>query len=1448
MLSFAKGYDTAYLTNEVGGGREGYYTGAVAAGEPAGLWYGAGAAALGLSGEVSAELMEAIYHAHLDPRDPAAHDRATWGQAAMLGEPNRNYRSTAAIYTDLLKANPGADPVRRAELMTEAERTTRQNIEFYDYTFSAQKSVSLAGASFERMAQEARAAGRLDEAAAWAVMHKAVEDAVLAGARASVDVLQDLGGYSRIGHHDGVTGQWIDAHSMVVAQFLQHDSRDRDPQLHVHNGILSRVLCADGEWRKLDSTVTYAQKDAAGAVGERVMEAHLARALGMRFELRPDGVAREVVGVGEVLRELFSSRRGNIGPETNRLAAAFTDRYGREPSPLERWHLAQQATLETRAGKSHDGETQDARLDRWASEAQQAAAGGLTRLAHTVVAHARDEHEPEMFSPRDVVERAVAELELTHSTWTRSDVMAAVGKALPANPGVTPEQVVPLLDSLTDEALKSAPRITPEPDTEGLPAEAFLENGQSAMARPNVAKFSSERSLVTDHVLRKAASGTGAAAMTREQADELLARYAASNKKLGADQAAALRGITTSGAKVETVHAAAGTGKSFLLGAIADAWTQAGMGRVFGLATAENAARVLADEGVTARNVAAWLAAQKRLAGGYPEAGDAPLTLRAGDIVAVDEASMISRGRIAEVQAITDAMNAKLLLLYDQHQLGAIGPGGTAADIGAHGRQYELTEVRRFDQEWERAASLKLRAGDTSVLAEYARHGRIVDAGTPEQAEAAAARAWLADTLEGHESLLIVPTNEAANRTNARLRDDLIRMGKVEEHGTFLGKIGGHNAVSVGDLVQGRRCGWDLVGFEGNTQAPITRETYRVTGVREDGGLTVASILDRTVDGESLAEPMHLSREYVTTALSHAYASTVHAAEGRTVWSGHGVAGPGVNAEGMYVQASRGTHSNTLWTATKAVAREAEPGEANTANTRSAVAVLADILEAAKPDVTALAQMEQAVAEERSTRKQGEQAIDVAQRATVGRTSGMLDQLAAEGVLTPWDRERLAADQTSWSLDRMLRRAELAGHDPTTVLRNAVTERDLATAESPSQALYSRIANSLDGQLDPKVASYTDLLPKNIDHTYLEWGQRRAEAADDRRRELGELAAEECPQWAVQTLGPPPDDPIARAEWEHKAGWGASYRELTGREDLGDALGSAPSSNVPELHSLWRAAHSAMDLPGVTPVEQEASAGLLRIWVHAWERERLWAPIYAADKLAAATQAAQRAQDDAAIWRARAENTTDPTEAATLRAEADKATAQVESLTQRVTELTLADDIQVRYYTATAATRDAAQRARVELGIRGVDLTDPAERTSTQEWLDAHATSDGEEDPHRVVTDELELSDTGWEQIRAEADRLAEDSARHLTETAVPDIRDTAGADAGEYTDTDERGTVPSADQSAAAVDRARDALTELNTRREHDQSREAHEHIRWELDDRATEQRDRDDELVSEC
>src|SRR5438477_2437794 len=81
MLSLHTGYDTAYLTDAVGGGAAAtdYYT--AAKGEPPGYWQGAGARALGLEGMVDADVMKRLYHEDIGPD----------GQALVRRQRKANY-------------------------------------------------------------------------------------------------------------------------------------------------------------------------------------------------------------------------------------------------------------------------------------------------------------------------------------------------------------------------------------------------------------------------------------------------------------------------------------------------------------------------------------------------------------------------------------------------------------------------------------------------------------------------------------------------------------------------------------------------------------------------------------------------------------------------------------------------------------------------------------------------------------------------------------------------------------------------------------------------------------------------------------------------------------------------------------------------------------------------------------------------------------------------------------------------------------------------------------------------------------------------------------------------------------------------------------------------------------------------------------------------------------
>ncbi|NMH79813.1 ATP-dependent DNA helicase [Pseudonocardia xinjiangensis] len=861
--------------------------------------------------------------------------------------------------------------------------------------------------------------------------------------------------------------------------------------------------------------------------------------------------------------------------------------------------------------------------------------------------------------------------------------------------------------------------------------------------KPGTERYATDEQLLGERELRAAAVRRGAPAWTTEQADDLLARFSRSGRTLGADQEAALRGILTSGAAVELLMAPAGTGKSFLVGTLADSWGgPPGAGeererRVFGLAYGQRQADVLGDEGVTSRNIRRWLDGQARLDAGTAGGDDEAFRLRSGDLVVVDEAGAASTPALVAIHRRCAQAGAKLLLVGDPKQLAAVGAGGAMADIAERGIRYELAEVRRFRNSWEGPASLRLRDGDETVVAEYAKQGRLVDGGTPEQAEAAAARAWLAATLDGRDALLVVGSNAAAARVSNALRSELVRLGRVEERGVPLGMQGTY--AGVGDLVQARRNAWHLDGWQGNTAAPINRTVYRVTALAPDGGgLTVARVTGRDADGaEQLGEPLHLPAGYVNEHVTLAYASTVHAAHGRTVQDGIGVLAPGTDAEAAYVQATRGTDTNMLFAVTRNVSDSAATGETFGVAERGAATVLADVIRPPDEDRnrTALAEAEAAADRARSTATQIDPLLTVLGDALGGRTGRWLDELAAAGVLPERHRVAFAADEARESLDQLLRAAELAGHDARQVLADAVTATSLDGSTSVAQVLHFRVRSALEGKLTPRVDSYRDLLPTDLPADTRTGLLALADAADTRRAELVADLAFAPPTWVTEALGPVPDEPGERAAWVDKAGWAASYRELGDHTDAEDPLGAAPARGLAEKHALFHTAHTALDLATAGDEEERMSEGRLRARIAAWEREKSWAPDYVADRLEATHSALRAARENATVWSARADAEPDPLEADQLRGAAEQSHKRVAELEHQLDDLQFADDARAAWRYETAVTKDNAERARHAAAVRGIDLDNPAEQITAEEWLNEHRAAQFAEDEHREITE-----------------------------------------------------------------------------------------------------------------
>ena len=159
---------------------------------------------------------------------------------------------------------------------------------------------------------------------------------------------------------------------------------------------------------------------------------------------------------------------------------------------------------------------------------------------------------------------------------------------------------------------------------------------------------------------------------------------------------------------------------------------------------------------------------------------------------------MTANPDLADVITQAAATRAKVILAGDTRQLQAVENGGGMALLAGQLGYVQLAEPVRFRAGWEQAASLRLRDGDTSVLADYGQHARI-RGGEPEQMMDAAAAAYVALTASGTDTLLMAADHALRRELSRRIRDDLIRLGQVQPGPAV--RISDGTKAGPGDLI-----------------------------------------------------------------------------------------------------------------------------------------------------------------------------------------------------------------------------------------------------------------------------------------------------------------------------------------------------------------------------------------------------------------------------------------------------------------------------------------------------------------------------------------------------------------------------------------------------------------------------------------------------------------------
>jgi TrwC relaxase/AAA domain len=314
----------------------------------------------------------------------------------------------------------------------------------------------------------------------------------------------------------------------------------------------------------------------AGAIADRVLEVELTRRLGLTWQMRPDGIAREIDGVDQAAMDLFSSRSRTLTKRAEQLVAEAEERRGRPLNSLERDRIRRQASMATRRAKTHEGESREELLDRWDAELRSDVAGGLHRIADRFADAGTAEAAAAEWTPSAVIAQAIEACHTGTSgdgraTFGRSELIRQIMLALPDELGdLTGQDVVQLAERLADEALSGNGVVqTSGQELGSEPAASRLADGRAATIAPGSQRWAGTGHVEAEIALLRSAGTRGAARLDRAAVEAWLDGPGAD---LSPAQREAVAGLATSDAALTVLIGPAGTGKSFTAGALAALW------------------------------------------------------------------------------------------------------------------------------------------------------------------------------------------------------------------------------------------------------------------------------------------------------------------------------------------------------------------------------------------------------------------------------------------------------------------------------------------------------------------------------------------------------------------------------------------------------------------------------------------------------------------------------------------------------------------------------------------------------------------------------------------------------------------------------------------------------------------------------------------------------------
>lgn len=904
----------------------------VESGNPPGTWLGRGLVGLAAPGVEKGDTLTVGSVV----RETAMARLFSDGTDPVTGSPlGRRYPKTSPARERVdaqIRALPGEmgaaarqsaiDAITRVELGREVQAP----VAGFDLTFTVVKSVSTLWVVADTHARQA------------------IYDAHHAAVQSAMATLEDRALFTRT----GARGCRQEAtRGAVAAAFVHWDSRAGDPNLHTHVVLANKVQGLDGAWRSLDSRALHHAVVAISELYEALLVDEITRRLPVRWTWRGRGPRRspafELDGVPDELMAHFSQRATQIDEAMTDVVAKFASSHGRGPNRLEIVRLRQQVTRATRPAKLVRPLAE--LLDRWRRRATEMTGQSPAALAARVIRSSWLRPVRLADLERGSIEHLAAlvldGVRARRSTWNRWNLMAEALRVAKPLVATGPAERLAIVDAITDVALTRCISLDP-PSLFPASGRYARPDGSSVFDRPDECTFTDLVILDAESDLLEAATDLSGPTAHALSADVALGE----GSRLAPDQAAAVRQLGLSGRLVDVLVGPAGSGKTTTLAALLHVWERRhGRGSVIGLAPSSTAAANLAGAlGITCENTAKWLHESRgaagqdrrtligRLAGERSAPGTDPRrrrtletalrglaaeerrwSLRSGQLVIVDEASLAGTLALRELVSQARSASAKVLLVGDHGQLSAVDAGGAFGLIVDRTGGAQLRSLWRFVEPWEAAATTSLRAGHPRVIERYTEAGRV-HAGPGESMLEEAYAAWSIDVAAGRTSILLAPDSATVAALNLRAHNDRVQDGLVRDGGVTT-RSG--TTVGVGDRIVTRLNDRRLRTSDGFVR---NGDLWDVTEARADGSLVVVAARTRLarrgvvgVPGSDVRAEMVLPASYVAENTELAYATTTHRAQGITVDTAHVLGHSGMTRESLYVAMTRGRISNHVY-------------------------------------------------------------------------------------------------------------------------------------------------------------------------------------------------------------------------------------------------------------------------------------------------------------------------------------------------------------------------------------------------------------------------------------------------------------------------------------------------------------------------------------------------------